>query len=111
MTNEVHPGITQEMITNAQTKYGINRVMYAEIPVSDDTDETLTVLVRRPDRQVMGEFQKWMEKNPNKSDDILVQNCLLSHKEQVKADEGLIMGVVDAISQLIVIRKAKIKNI
>lgn len=104
-------GITIEMVEQAQVKYGINRVKYAELPMDDDNNEFLTVLVRRPDRQVQGEYMKWVDKNPNKADDILVNSCLLSHKEQVKADEGLFQAAVDAVAQLIVARKARIKNI
>lgn len=105
------PGITEEMIKKATDKYGDKRVKFAEIPVSDETDEVMTVLVRKPDRVVLGEFQKWLDKNPNKAEDILVKNCLLSHKDEVIADEGLFAGALDAISQLITARKARIKNL
>lgn len=109
--NTLPAGITQEMVDNAKSAYGVNRVKIAELPMDDDNSEFLSVLVRRPDRSVQGEFMKWADKNPNKADDILVNNCLLSHKEQVKADEGLFQAAVDAIAQLIVTRKARIKNI
>jgi hypothetical protein len=104
-------GITAEMIKNAKEKYGEDKIKYAELQTVDDGDEYLTVLVRRPDKSARNEFSKWVDKNPGKADDILVKNCLLSHKEQVLADEGLFSAAVDAIAQLIIIRKAKIKNL
>lgn len=110
-TNTLPEGITQDMIDAAQLKYKPNHVNYAELPKDDDGNEYMTVLVRKPDRSVLSEFTKWVDKNPGKADDILVNNCLLSHKEIVKADDGLFQGCVDAIAQLISVRKAKIKNI
>ena len=102
-------GITQEMIDAAKLKF--KGVTLAQLPKDDDMTEYLTVLVRQPDRSVMSEFSKWSDKNPGKADDILVKSCLLSHKEVVIADDGLFAGCVDAIAQLISIRKAILKKI
>lgn len=99
------------MIEAAKAKYKENSVKLAELPKDEERNEYLTVLVRRPDRSVLSEFSKWVDKNPGKADEILVNSCLLSHKDIVKADDGLFAGCVDAISQLISIRKANIKNI
>lgn len=105
-------GITQEMIDAARLKYPKEgAVRIAELPKDDDGNEYLSVLVRRPDRSVISEYAKWAEKNPGKADEILVNACLLSHKDEVKADEDLFIGAVDAIAQLITIRKARLKNI
>lgn len=104
-------GITQKMIADAITKFGESNVKYAELPLDDNRDDFVTVLVRKPSRQVINEYAKWSTANPGKADEILVNSCLLSHKDQVKADDGLFMGAVDAIAQLISIRKATIKNI
>lgn len=102
-------GITQEMIDAAQLKF--KGVALGELPKDDDMTEYMTVLLRRPDRAVMSEYSKWSDKNPGKADEILVKSCLLSHKDVVIADDGLFAGCVDAIAQLISIRKAKIKNL
>jgi len=108
---ELPEGISQEMINKAREKYGEEKVKMADLPKDDDRDNYLTVLVRRPDRQVMNEYSKWIDKSPGKADEVLLNSCLLSHKDTVKADDGLFMAAVDAIAQLIVIRKAIIKNI
>ncbi|WP_367867895.1 hypothetical protein [Pedobacter sp. WC2423] len=106
-------GITQDMVNAAKAKWPkTGAVITAELE-RDDSDEILEVLIRRPDRSVMSEYSKWSDKSPKKADDILVKNCLLSHKDEVTAEdaEDLFMGAIDAISQTIVVRKAKIKNI
>lgn len=105
-----NPGITAEMIAAAKEKYGDKRVKLAELPKDDDGDEYLTVLVRVPDRQVMNQFEKWIDQHPGKAKDILVNSCLLSHKDAVKEDDGLYTSAIDAIAQLIPVRKAIIKN-
>lgn len=105
-------GITQDMIDAATVKYPkLGAVRLAVLPKDDDGLETLTVLIRRPDRSVMSEYSKWADKAPSKADDILVKACLLSHKEEVIADDELFMVAVDAIAQMIVTRKAVLKNI
>lgn len=111
-TKELPAGITQEMIDAAKAKYPKEgHVKIAELPKDDDGNEYLAVLVRKPDRQVISEFSKWADKNPGKADEILVNACLLSHKEEVKADDGLFGACVDAVAQMISVRKAVLKNI
>lgn len=104
-------GITEEMVATAKNKFGNDNVKLAELPKDDDGNEVLSVLVRVPNRQVINEFTKWYDKNPGKAEDILVNACLLSHKDEVKADELLIMGAVNAIVTLIPVRKGTIKNL
>lgn len=112
MSKEVYPGITQEMIDAAKKAYPKqNHVKVTKLQADEDGDAFLYVIIRRPDRTVLGEFSKWVEKSPNKADLILVKACLLSHKDQVLADEDLLTSAVDAIAQLITIRKAEIKNV
>lgn len=102
--------ITSEMITAAKEKYGEDKVKIAELPLDDDGKNILEVLVRVPDRKIIGEFEKWADKNPDKSKEILVNACLLTFVEQVKSDDTLFFTAVNAIAELIPIRKAIIKN-
>lgn len=112
MEQKQYPGITEEMITAAKAKYGESKILTMDLPLDDNETDFLTVLARKPDRQVKGEFLKWMDKNPNRADDILINACILSHKEQVKADEGLISAASDGLVKLLVIRTARnVKNI
>ncbi|MNT35823.1 hypothetical protein D3C72_1718680 [compost metagenome] len=108
----LYPGITSEMVSKAKAKWGDKKIRTAECGIDEDTDDVLVVLLRRPNRQVMNEYVKWADKSPAKADEILVNSCLLSHKEEVKANEFLFGNVVDAISQIIPTpRKAVVKEI
>lgn len=105
-------GITQAMLDAAKKAYPKEgSVKIAELPMDDDNTDYLSVLVRRPDRQVINEFSKWVDKAPGKANEVLVKSCLLSHKDIVLADDDLFAAAIDAISQLISVRKARIKNI
>lgn len=106
--NILPEGITQEMIDAAKAKGLIVKI--AEVPV-DDEGNTREFLVCVPSRTVLGQFRRFMDSDPKKADDILVKACLLSHKEEVLADDDLFTGVMSTISELIVIRKGIIKNV
>lgn len=109
MNKETLPeGITQEMINAAKAKGQI--VKLAEVPI-DDEGNTRTFLVCVPSRNILGQFRRFMDSDPKKADDILVKNCLLSHKEEVLADDELFAGVMATIADLINVRKGIIKNV
>lgn len=103
-------GITPELLATLKEKYD-NRLRYADLPKDDNGDEYLTVIVCVPDRVVTSEFEKWIDPNPLKAKELLVNACLLTHKEEVKADDGLFYAAVNAISSLIPLRKAVVRNI
>ncbi|MGP1514460.1 MAG: hypothetical protein ACTTJH_00685 [Bacteroidales bacterium] len=104
-------GVTQEMIKAWQERYGENKVKIAQLPMDDDGKAYKKVIIRVPDRKVMSEFEKWMDKNPDKAKEIMINACLLSGKDEVKADDGLFFGAADAIAQLIPVRVAIVKNL
>lgn len=58
----------------------------------------------------LGEFEKWVDKSPDKAKEILVNACVLSNKEAVKDDDGLFFAAFDAITKLIPVRTATVKN-
>ncbi len=102
--------ITPEMIADAKAKHGEDKVKIAELPLDDAGTHILEVLVKVPDRRTIGEFEKWADKNPDKSKEILLNACLLSFLDQIKSDDTLFFTAVNAIADLIPIRKAVIKN-
>ena len=104
-------GITQEMIDKVLTYKKKEDVRLAELPKDDNGDESLNVIVSVPTRVSMNEFEKWIDKNPGKAKEILLNSHLHSHKDEVKADDGLFAGAFDAIAQLIPVRKAVLKNL
>lgn len=103
-------GVTEETMTAWKEKYGADKVKVAALPKDDDGNDYLDVVVTVPTRKVVGEFEKWLDKDPNKAKEILINSCLLTGKEIVKADDGLFYAAFDAITQLLPIRKAIIKN-
>lgn len=104
-------GITQEMVDKVLSYKSKSEVRFADLPKDDNGDEVLTVIVSVPSRTSMNEFEKWVDKNPGKAKEILINSHLHSHKDEVKADDGLFAGAFDAIAQLIPVRKAVLKNL
>jgi len=104
-------GVTEEMVTAWKERYGEDKVKGASLPKDDDGNEFLDVVVRVPDRKIVGEFEKWVDRDPNKAKEILINACLLTSKDEVKANDGLFYGAFDAIANLLPVRKALIKNL
>lgn len=103
-------GVTEEVMNAWKEKYGSDKVKVAALPKDDDGNEFLDVVVTVPSRKVVGEFEKWLDRDPNKAKEILINSCLLTSKEQVKSDDGLFYAAFDAVTQLLPVRKAIIKN-
>lgn len=103
-------GVTAEDIKAWKGRYGENKIKIASLPRDDDGNEFMDVIVRVPDRKCLGEFEKWVDKSPDKAKEILVNACVLSNKEAVKDDDGLFFAAFDAITKLIPVRTATVKN-
>lgn len=106
--NMLPPGITQEMIDKAKADYGTTGMVYLVDLISDQGDKLLEVLIRRPNRMIIQQFELHAEFDPGKAREILVNNCLLSHKDQVKGNDEMFAAVVTAVIELFPIRKATI---
>ncbi|MDD2996364.1 MAG: hypothetical protein PHP99_09160 [Paludibacter sp.] len=104
-------GITQAMIDQAVEKNGKDNVKLVDIMNEDGNAVELTVLAIVPTRTVLGQYRKFADNEPKKADEILVKACLLSHKEEVLADDGLFSGALSGIADLIPVRKAVVKNL
>lgn len=106
---ELPDGITAEMITAAKAKHGADKVKYIDI-INDETGETKTVLAAVPSRSVIGFYQRFEASDPKKAQELLVKNCLLSHKDEVLADDALFFGALSGIAELIPVRRTIVKN-
>lgn len=104
-------GVTPEMVKAWKERYGDDKVKIASLPLDDDNEKFMDVVVRVPGRKELNEFEKHMDREPDKAKAILVNSCLLSHKEEVKATDDIFLSAFGAIAQLIPIRKAIIKNL
>lgn len=103
-------GVTPEMVKAWKERYGETKVKLATLK-NEDGDEVLDCVIRVPGRKELSEFEKWIDKSPDKAKDILINTCLLTEKERVKADDDLYFSAFDAISKLLPIRTSVVKNL
>ncbi len=108
---ELPEGITDALVASAMTKHGKDKLRLIDLPLDDDATGYKTVLACVPSRTVTGQYRRYVDVDPKKADEILVKACLLSHKEEVLADDGLFYGALNAISELIPVRKGIVKNL
>lgn len=108
--NKLPEGITQTMIDDAKVKHGANNVKLVEILKENSDEVEKTVLAVVPSRSIIGQYRRYTDTDPKKADEILVKNCLLSHKDEVLADDGLFYGALMGIAELIPVRRAVVKN-
>jgi hypothetical protein len=103
-------GITTEMVSDAKSKFGDKNVKLAMVQCNEEGTEFKELLIRRPDTSITNQIKKFIDSNPGKAEEIALNHCLLSHKEEVKANEWMRSGAVDGIFQLLPVTKAIIKN-
>ena len=99
------------MVADAKAKHGSDNVRLIGLPIDDEASGYKTVLAVVPSRTVVAHYRRWAETDPKKADEIIVKACLMSHKEEVMADDGLFYGALSGIAELIPVRKAIIKNL
>jgi hypothetical protein len=96
--NQLPEGVTAEMVAEWKEKYGALK----RADLQDENGEFLrSVVMRTPTRKTIGEFEKWVDKQPNKAKEILVNGTLLLDKEAVKADDVLFSAAFSAAVELI----------
>lgn len=80
------------------------------LPLDDDNNEELEVIATVPSKSVMGQYMKFMDSNPVKANDILINHCVLTSKERIKNDDGLYWTCVSELAGLLPIRQGRVKN-
>lgn len=106
MAKAVKKEVSQDVID----KVGESNLKRIELPLDDNNNEILEVIVSVPDRRTMGQYLKYQSVNPAKAQEILVKNCLHTDKDQVLKDDALFLTCVSALAELIPIRESKIKK-
>ena len=101
--------ITNEFIESKKNEFPGCKIAGVTLMTSDEKSVALEVLVRRPNRQVISEAEKWEATNPGKAKEIYVKNCLLTDVEKVMADDNLFYQVYLAISDLLPFQKPEIR--
>jgi hypothetical protein len=106
-TQKIKKVVSPETIEKVGGKDKLQRI---ELPLDDDGNDSLEVIVCIPSRAVMGEYLKFQNSNPAKAQEILIKNCLLTDKDQVLADDALFLTCVSALAELIPVRQKVIKK-
>lgn len=108
-TKTLPEGITAEMVERWKQEHGADKVKLAHL--CPDLNKRKTVVVCVPNRVAYNQFDKWITSDPGKAKDILVNACLLSHKEEVKADDDLYFSCYHSISQLLPLHVAIVEDL
>jgi hypothetical protein len=89
---------------------GVENLRRISLPLDDNGNEILEVVVSVPNRRTMGQYLKYQNVNPAKAQEILVKNCLITDRDTVLADDALFLTCVSSLAELIPIREATIKK-
>ncbi len=105
-------GVTEDMIEGWRTEHPKAKIVPASIPVDDSNTEFHQVVLRSPGRHVMGMWEKFMDRDPDKSKKILIDHCCLFGKERVLApnNDYLFFACATTIGELMPIGQGIIKN-
>lgn len=77
------------------------------LPTDDENENFIEVLSIIPDRTTVGQFQKYINTDPKKAQEILVKNTLKTSKEMVAADDALFYACFSLTAELIPVRQGK----
>lgn len=91
--------------------HGKDKLRTLELPTDDLGNDHIEVLVKIPTRRVMSQYMKYVDGNPNKAQEILVKECVLTKKDEILADDALFMTTVGLLAELIPIREGRIKKL
>lgn len=100
-------GVTQEMVDNWKALYG--KVKLKKV-FPDDSEPYLTV-TRVPDRKVVAEYFKQIDKDIERANNVLIKNCVLHDKEAILKDDELFFLVAKAITEDLPIGRTETKNL
>lgn len=106
--------VSQEVIDSLKQTYAkeaaSGKLKRIYLPMDELETEILEVIVKVPDRNTVTQFMRFVESQPKKAQELLVNQCLLTSKEEVSANDELFFTCAGAIAELFPIRQAKIKN-
>jgi len=103
-------GVSYEQVAAWKQQYGEDKIKIATLCV-DVPEKRKDVIVRVPDRNTYNMYDKWSNADPSKSRDILINSCLLSHTEIVKADDALYFSCCYALTELLPLHKAIVADL
>ena|SRR5690554_860168 len=99
--------LSEEVVKKAGGEKNLRRI---ELPIDDNGQDVLEIIVKVPDRRTLGQYLKYQQVNPAKAQDILVKACVLTDLDQVLQDDGLFLSAFGQLAELIPIREGRIKK-
>lgn len=103
--------ITKEIKEKLIAKHGKDNLRLIEVPTNEIETEFLEILVLVPDREIFSQYMKYIDVNFKKAADILIKATVLTSKEIILADDDLANSAAIAITELIEIRKSRVKKL
>jgi hypothetical protein len=91
-------------------KYGTDKLRILEIPTTEKAADIIEAVAVIPSRNVLGQYMKWTDANPKKAQEILVRGCVLTHREQIEADDFMFNTTVALLADLIPIGQGNVKK-
>lgn len=108
---ELPSGVTSDMIKEWKEKYGAENVKLATLYNGDDKEDTFDAVLKVPTRQIISEFEKFQDRNPDKAKEIMVNGCFLTEKERIKSKDGYFLCAFNACVKLLPVAEAVVKNL
>ncbi len=102
--------VPTEVEAKFKEKYG-KTLHSLTLPMDEVNNKGLEVLAIVPSRAIVGMYLKFLHTDPNKAQEVLVKNCILTSKEQILADDALFYSAVDLLVELIPMRKGKSRKV
>jgi len=103
-------GCTPEMVKAWKIEYGEK---FVKVQVCEDQDgyhEPFTIVTRVPGRRTMELFQKFIDRDPRKANDILLKECVKFGSEQFDGNDYKTLSAINAVAELIPTSKITTKN-
>lgn len=99
----------EELFPELREKHG-DKLKVIELPKDEDEKEMLVCAALVPSRKVTSKVMVLIDKDPEKAFETLIKNCLLTSKEEVLADDHLFYSAGATLSELLPIRRGRVKN-
>lgn len=103
--------VTKEMLDAAKEQYGFVKAF--ELNDSEGNNHG-DVLMKRPSPTVISEFERFIDKNPLKARQVLINGCLINRHEETKAwdkNSEEFAALFDAAAQMLPVGKASAKKL
>ena len=106
---------TSEELSEWKAKYG--RIAQCTIEKTEGSGEFVTLVIRKPGRLEVSQFELWVDKNPDKAKEILVNSCICvpaaqpQAKEIAKSTTDAFLNTYKGIMELYPVGKAEVLDL